>query len=133
MAVGKQSLAEGVIFSASHDDGQTFTCVPVTDSTDVPVAGLPPQVPGDPSGGADPAPWISADPTHSGRFAAMMRRDGNFEVYVTSNVGQAWTGPAVIPAADAFNPWIEFGSHGHLGVMWRARIGTGGGDAFSAV
>ena len=133
VAVGKQSAAEGVVFSVSRDDGQSFASVPVTDSSGAPVAGLPPQSPGDPGGGADPLPWISADPTQSGRFAAMLLRDGNFEVYVSGDAGDTWSGPAVIPAADAFNPWIEFGSHGHLGVMWRARNGPDGVDAFSVV
>ena len=135
LAVARQSVADGVTFSTSTDDGQTFTDHPVTDSDGVPVPGVPPLSPSDPGGGADPLPWITADPSRTGRFAAMLHRGDTFEVYVTNDAGETWQGPATIEAPNAFNPWIEFGAHaGILGVMWRATTEPAGGvDAFSAV
>jgi hypothetical protein len=50
-------------------------------------------------------------------------------VYITSDAGQTWTGPAVIAASNAFKPWIAFGPTGLLGVIWR----TTAVDAYSAV
>jgi hypothetical protein len=136
VAVAKNSLEEGVVFSVSFDDGNTFTSFPVTDSNGVPVPGLPPLSPDAAIGGADPLPWISADPTRTGRFAAMLPR-GNptrFEVYVTDDAGETWAGPTLIAAPNAFNPWMEFGTQGFLGVMWRARtVPAGGVDAYSVV
>jgi len=72
---------------------------------------------------------VSADPTHRGRFAVMVPRGSDLEVYVTSDSGKTWTGPAVIDATDADHPWFDFGSNGVLGLMWR----TTAGNAYSAV
>lgn len=113
------------VFWVSTDEGRTFTPRPVTNSQGAPVA--PPSGPMRPDPGAgtgfmtDPIPWVSADPTRRGRFALMIPRDNTFEVYVTENSGESWTGPAVINAPGGDRPWIEFGPTGLLGVMWRTR------------
>ena len=121
-----------VTFHVSRDDGQTWTSLPLTDGDGTPVpAGTGVLVPRPVQGaGADPVPWISADPSQSGRFAVMVPREPNLEVYVTNDAGQTWTGPTVIVAPDARRPWMDFGSRkGHLGVMWR----TTAVDAFATV
>lgn len=120
----------GVQFHVSKDDGQTFTTHPVTDSNGTPV----------PSNAN--VTNISADPTRSGRFAVMVAKAepntpypyNAFEVYITDDAGATWAGPNVIQAPRAFNPWMEFGPQGFLGVMWRAGTEPAGGlDAFAAV
>ncbi|MFE2068614.1 sialidase family protein [Streptomyces sp. NPDC059467] len=119
------SAAQGddgkVTFYATYDDGATWRTFPVTDSQGSPVLnGTGSLVPVPALGAAaDPVPWVSADPTHKGRFAVMVPRGSNLEVYVTDNAGKSWNGPAVIAAPDAQRPWFDFGPGGQLGVMWR--------------
>ncbi|WP_131803630.1 sialidase family protein [Pseudofrankia saprophytica] len=123
-------LGTDVIFQASRDGGKTFTNFPVTTTNGTPVAPpVGPSLPNLATGATDPLPWVSADPTHNGRFALMIPRSDNLEVYITENSGAKWTGPTVIPAAGAVKPWIDFGSTGLLGVMWR----TSAVDVYSAV
>ncbi|MBL7502706.1 exo-alpha-sialidase [Frankia sp. CNm7] len=119
-----------VIFYTSRDGGATFTAFPVTTTNGTPVT--PPTGPSLPNltaGSTDPVPWVSADPTRNGRFALMIPRGDTLEVYSTENSGAKWTGPAVIPAAGAVKPWMDFGPTGTLGVVWR----TSAVDAYSAV
>jgi hypothetical protein len=126
-----QEAGGNVTFYASRDDGKAWTATTVTSSkgTAVP-AGTGDLVPTPALGAADdPVPWVSADPTHRGRFAVMVPRGSDLEVYVTSDSGKTWTGPAVIDAANADRPWFDFGTDGVLGVMWR----TTTGNAYSAV
>lgn len=108
------------MFYVSFDDGQTFSSFPVTDSKGNPVP-VPEGflVPTNAIQTSDPIPWVTADPRHSGRFAVMLPRGNNLEVYITNDAGQTWTGPTVIAAPGAAKPWIEFGPTGLLGVMWR--------------
>jgi hypothetical protein len=120
-------------FTVTSDNGRHWTTTPVTDSSGNQVA--PPE--GDlliPSpttyfNNTDPVPWVASDPTHRGRFAVMVPRNENLEVYITADSGKRWRGPAVIAAPNAFKPAIAFGPTGALGVMWR----TTGVDAYSAV
>lgn len=117
------------VFWVSTDEGRSFIQRPVTNSQGTPVA--PPSGPMRPDPAAagtaggnfmtDPIPWVSADTTRRGRFALMLPRDDTFEVYVTENSGESWTGPTVINAPGGDRPWIEFGPTGLLGVMWRTR------------
>lgn len=126
-----QETGKPVNFHVSRDDGQTWTNVAVTDSqgTAVP-AGTGPLVPTPSLGAAaDPEPWVSADASRRGRFAVMVPRGSNLEVYITPDAGKTWTGPRVITATNAQRPWMDFGANGNLGVMWR----TTTGDAFSVV
>jgi hypothetical protein len=134
--LGFQIVPTVPMFSVSFDNGQTWTSSQVTDSEGLPVP--PPTGPLVPDIfhliTTDPIPWISADPTRRGRFAVMVPRadnpgDNQLEVYITNDAGQTWTGPAVIPAPNAFKPWIAFGPTGLLGVMWR----TTAVDAYSVV
>ena len=126
-----QEAGEPVSFYVSRDDGQTWTSTSVTDSQGTPVpAGTGPLVPVPALGAAaDPVPWVSADPSRRGRFAVMVPRGSDLEVYVTPDAGRTWTGPTVIAAPNAQRPAMDFGSNGDLGVMWR----TTTGDAFSVV
>lgn len=121
------------VFHVSRDDGKTFTAFPVTDSHGSLVA--PPSgdlVPDTRFLNTDPIPWISADPTRSNRFALMLPRGDNLEVYLTNNAGRTWTGPTVVAAPGASKPWIEFGPTGSLGIMWR-HVADGLIDAYSTV
>ena len=118
-------------FHVTRDDGRHWTSLTVTDSHHTAVAnGTGALVPVPALGAAaDPTPWISADSTHVGRFAVMVPRDSNLEVYVTNDAGRTWTGPAVIAAPNAQRPWFDFGPNGDIGVMWR----TTDLDTYSAV
>lgn len=128
-----------VTFWVSTDKGETFDSLRVSDSQGNPVA--PPEgwlVPdgrtmnSDTLAMTDPIPLVSADPSHTGRFALMVPRDDNMEIYITDNAGKNWTGPTVIAAPDAARPWVEFGVDGNLGVMWRTFV-DGMMDVYSTV
>ncbi|EQB57211.1 hypothetical protein CGLO_02680 [Colletotrichum gloeosporioides Cg-14] len=117
----------------SRDEGVTWTTFPLTNSRGNLVAngagllavsgiGLP----------SDPTPWVSADPTATGRFALMVPRDLTLEMYITDNAGQNFTGPAVIQTPDAQRPAFDFGPNGLLGVMWRTNS-SGVLDVYSTV
>lgn len=129
--VGTSEVVPGeAIFWVSRDGGRTFTSSLLTDSNGVPVRPpTGPLVPSSSVGATDPVPWVSADPTRTGRFAVMVPRGDDFEVYRTEDAGRTWHGPAVIHAPGAVKPWMEFGSAGLLGVMWR----TAAVDAHSVV
>ncbi len=139
----RQVVSAEAQFWVSTDDGQTFASFPVTNSEGAPPA--PPEgvLAPNPANGAemstDPVPWVSADPTQHGRFAIMIPRGDNLEVYLTNDSGKTWTGPNVIAAPGADKPWIEFGPTGNLGVMWRTKavdaysiVSCDGGKPFSA-
>ncbi|MFE5027507.1 sialidase family protein [Streptomyces sp. NPDC056656] len=130
---GTSTVPTEVLFQVSRDEGKSFVSSPVTDSSGTPVAPAEGAlVPSAALATTDPIPWISADPTRSGRFAVMVPRGDNVEVYVTKDTGRSWTGPAVIAAPHAAKPWIDYGSNGVLGVMWRS-VTDGNVDAYSAV
>ncbi|MET7487246.1 sialidase family protein [Streptomyces sp. NPDC005538] len=121
------------VFQVSRDDGKTFTSFPLTDSQGSVVA--PPSgdlVPDLRFLTSDPMPWVSADPTRTNRFALMLPRGDNLEVYVTNNAGRTWTGPTVVAAPGASKPWIDFGPKGSLGIMWR-HVADGLVDTYSTV
>jgi len=126
-----QEEGRPVNFHVSRDDGRTWTNLTVTDGHGNPVpAGTGSLVPVPGLGAAaDPVPWVSADPSRRGRFAVMVPRDSRLEVYITPDAGKTWTGPSVIAAPSALRPWMDFGSNGDLGVMWR----TTAADVFSVV
>lgn len=117
---GTQVVPSEVTFSTSRDGGRTYTSSPLTDGkgrTVAPPSGSSVPVPGQDA--SDPIPWISADPTHKGRFALMIPRDDKLEVYTTKDAGRSWRGPALVSAPGAVKPWIEYSPTGLLGVMWR--------------
>ncbi|KAK1706747.1 hypothetical protein BDP67DRAFT_622509 [Colletotrichum lupini] len=68
---------------------------------------------------SDPTPWVSADPTSTGRFALMVPRDFTLEFYIIDTAGERFTGPAVIQTPNAQRPAFDFGPNGLLGVVWR--------------
>ena len=122
---GQNVLPAEVIFHVSTDDGKTFTPHRVTNSKGVPVP--PPEGPAVPNTKilkvTDPIPLVSADPSRRGRFAIMIPRNDNLEVYITNNSGKGWSGPAIVSAPGTAKPWMEFGPTGNLGVMWRTLDG----------
>jgi len=121
------------VFEVSRDYGRTFTAYPVTDSHGVQVA--PPSgdlVPDTRLLASDPIPWVTADPARTDRFALLLPRGDNLEVYVTNNAGRTWTGPSVVAAPGASKPWIDFGPKGTLGIMWR-HVAGGLVDTYSTV
>lgn len=131
--------AADVRFWVSTDKGETFESFAVTDSQGAPIA--PPAgnlVPdgrttnSDTLAMTDPIPLVSADPSHAGRFALMVPRGDDLEIYITDNAGEDWTGPTVIAAPNAARPWMEFGASGDLGVMWRT-FTDGVMDVYSTV
>ncbi|KAI0868562.1 Sialidase [Hypoxylon argillaceum] len=105
----------------SRNDGATWTTLPLTDSHGKLVLnGTGPMIPESGIGlPSDPTPWVSADPTKTGRFALMVPREFTLEIYVTEDAGKHFTGPAVIQTPNAQRPAVDFGSTGVLGVMWR--------------
>jgi hypothetical protein len=123
LAVGVQQ--SNVELHVSSDDGKTYKVMPVKDSEGK-------AVPAGANAFADPAPWVSADPTKTGRFAVMVPRTAglrlqgfapvfdSFDVYVTDDSGETWSGPATLDAPWSSEPWIDFGTTGTLGVVWRA-------------
>lgn len=122
--------ATEVLFYVSTDDGATYATHPVTDSSGEPAmvprgVSLPDNVQ---LTSSDPVPWVTADPTATGRFAIMVPHGEAFAVYVTDDSGETWTDPTIIPADGARKPWIEYGPDGELGVVWR----TLGGDIVNA-
>jgi hypothetical protein len=132
LATADEDPARGVVFNVSANDGKTFTTLPVTDSNGTPVPSAGDSLLFPPPFVAEP--WIAADPTQPGRFAVMIPRgdpstNNTFQVYLTSDAGQTWQGPTVIPAPNAFHPAIAFGDQGWLGIMWRAGTDFVGGSA----
>lgn len=118
----------------SRDDGMTWSTLPLTDSEGRLVAnGTGPMMPvsgiGLPS---DPTPWVSADPTKTGRFALMIPREFTLEIYITENSGKTFRGPTLVQSPDAQRPAMDFGSTGLLGIMWRTNS-SGLLDVYSTV
>ncbi|EXF82754.1 hypothetical protein CFIO01_08567 [Colletotrichum fioriniae PJ7] len=118
----------------SHDEGVTWETFPLTDSRgNLVVNGTGPMLAKSGIGlPSDPTPWVSADPTSTGRFALMVPRDFTLEIYITENAGQNFTGPAIIQTPDAQRPAFDFGPSGLLGVMWRTNSSSVL-DAYSTV
>ena len=83
-------------------------------------------------------PYVAADPSQAGRYAVMVFNPARTEllVYVTTDSGLVWTGPAHLtaPAAQTlYLPWVGFGPTGALGVVWRTGYADGAYTAWSAV
>ncbi|KAK1547738.1 hypothetical protein CPAR01_01705 [Colletotrichum paranaense] len=82
----------------SHDEGVTWETFPLTDGrgnfvangTDPMLAKSGISLP------SDPTPWVSTDPTSTGRFAPMVLRDFTLEVYIINTVSEKFTGLAGI-------------------------------------
>jgi hypothetical protein len=92
-------------FAVSKDNGATYQQAPI---------------PGASSGGS--GDWVSADPTHAGRFAAMQQVGPLLEVLITSDNGKTWSKPVHVSAGERTLslPWFDYGPRGDLGVMWKA-------------
>jgi hypothetical protein len=100
------------VFETSTNDGATFSrhVVPTVNAS------------------AHPEVFLAADPAHKGRFALTILDSTGTEnqVYTTTDAGQTWSGPAVIaelPANQQFKPWISYGPHSQLVLVWRTWLG----------
>jgi hypothetical protein len=106
-----------MIFNLSTDGGQTFTAKPT---------GF--------SGGKGHA---VADPTTAGRFAVLATNGPALDVYVTTDSGDTWSGPASVvgslPNDVRSKPWISFSRRGTLGVGWRNTYADNTYDFYAAV
>ncbi|KAK1521263.1 hypothetical protein CABS01_05768 [Colletotrichum abscissum] len=104
-----------------HDKGVTWETFPLIDSRGTFVAnGTGPMLAKSGIGlRSDPTPWVSADPTSTGRFALMVPRDFTLEIYITHTAGGTFTDPAVIQTPDAQRPAFDFSPNGLPGVVWR--------------
>jgi hypothetical protein len=128
------------MFEYSKDDWKHVTTEAVTDSTGNPVIG----------GTGD---FISADPNTANRFAVMQQSGNVYQIYVTNDNGQHWTGPTVvdpglIPAGDVLTdgnpvydnsspnmPWIDYSvdQPGVLGLLYKNTDTHGNLDVWSVV
>jgi hypothetical protein len=132
------SYSPGPTLNVSVDDGRSYNKLPITDLGGKPVVGS------EAIANQDPSPWVSADTSQSKRFAVMVPRTNtaraqgytpifdSYEVYVTENAGETWTGPATLAAPWSTQPWIEFGPGGELGVVWRGLSAVDGRDMIDA-
>lgn len=103
-----------VVVGVSRDEGKTFDRHVVQFDTFVPkrfnmIA----------------SPAVAADPSHAGRFAAMMYVNGNTElqVRVTDDYGKTWKEPVKagsVPGTVICKPDIAYSPKGVLAVMWLA-------------
>jgi hypothetical protein len=74
--------------------------------------------------------------TSSSRTVGLAPVFDSYDVYVTDDLGETWSGPTAIEAPWSVLCWIEFGSDGALGVTWRGittRDGREMVDAYAAV
>jgi hypothetical protein len=108
-----------VIFETSTDRGGTWDrhVVPLTNAS------------------ADPAPYIAAEPSQKGRFALTVfdSTGTQNQVYVTSDSGATWQGPAVVaesPQNLRFKPWISYGPTGDIALVWRTWHGPAGSSPY---
>lgn len=127
--VTDSTIDESLHFTYSTDDGATWTDVPVVvDGAEVPATDFQLINYGSgPYSYNDPQPYITADPTSTGRFSLLLIRNlgasnnndlVGFEVYTTDDCGTTWRKATVI-ANDGCRPWIEYGPNGELAVAWR--------------
>jgi hypothetical protein len=79
--------------------------------------------------------WVSADPTHAGRFAAMQQVGDVLEVLVTSDNGKTWGQPLhlSISGRGVALPWFDYGPRGDLGVMWKSTDSAGNFLVYTAL
>jgi hypothetical protein len=97
--------SSGLQFKLSKNNGKTYTQTAVR---------------GADSGGS--GDWISADPTHAGRFAAMQQVGDTLEILITPDNGRTWSKPLHVSVAGrgVGLPWFDYGPNGDLGVMWKS-------------
>jgi len=125
VVAGVYSSGADRIFQTSTDHGMTW------------VRNAMPVGPG--AGSGFGGPITAADPTTRGRFAVLLPRGSNLEVWITTDAGRTaanWTQAKVFTPAsgDSFaHPWIAFSPTGALGVRWRSRHANGSFDVDAIV
>jgi len=72
-------------------------------------------------------PMVAADPSKPGHFAVALAANSGkeFDVYQTSDSGNAWTGPAIVSddsTKSHYHAWLAYSPNGVLGIMWRTRL-----------
>ncbi len=102
-----------VIFETSTDYGKTFKrhVVPTVNAS------------------SQPFPFLAADPSAPGHFALTIFDSTGTEnqVYTTDDFGRHWQGPTVVaetPPNQQFKPWLSYGPHGQLLLVWRTWLGS---------
>jgi hypothetical protein len=103
-----------VVFAVSRDEGKTFDRHVLQFGTYL-QRNLPQFT----------IPSVAADPSHPGRFAAMIFGGENTEilVQVTDDYGKTWKGPVkagVVPGTVVVKPDIAYSPKGELALMWLA-------------
>jgi hypothetical protein len=83
-------------------------------------------------------PYVAADPSRRGHYAVMVfdPAETHLLVYVTSDSGRTWEGPATLAEPDGsrrYDPWIAYGPAGTLGALWRTGYADGTYAAWAAV
>lgn len=118
MAVNRGQLAYAsqggspaqLMFALSKDEGRTYASTPVTGAV---------------GGSGD---WITADPAHAGTFSVMQQVANTLQVFTTRDSGKTWSRAFNLsndPSRVLTKPWIDYGSTGVLGVMWKSTTADG--------
>lgn len=113
-----------MMFNLSRDAGKTMSSTPV---------------PGATGGAAQPTDggWISADPSRKGGFAVMDQVGNAYRVFVTRDAGKTWSKGVQVtndPSRGASLPWMDYGSSGVLGLMWKSTVTEGSGfEVFATI
>jgi hypothetical protein len=113
-----------MMFNLSRDAGKTMSSTPV---------------PGATGGAAQPTDggWISADPSRKGGFAVMDQVGNAYRVFVTRDAGRTWSKGVQVtndPSRGASLPWMDYGSSGVLGLMWKSTVTEGSGfEVFATI
>jgi hypothetical protein len=125
VVAGVYSSGSDRIFQTSTDHGLTW------------VSNVMPVGPG--AGSGFGGPITAADPTTRGRFAVLLPRGSNLEVWITTDAGRTaanWTRTQVFTpeTGDSFvHTWIAFSQNGALGVRWRSQNSNGSFDIDAVV
>lgn len=83
-------------------------------------------------------PYLAQDPSRSGRYAVLVFDSSQkaLLVYVTSDGGRRWSGPARLGepgGEERWEPWMAYGPTGVLGVVWRTSYSDGSYAVWAAV
>jgi hypothetical protein len=127
-----------LVFQTSSDAGTTWTRHVVPASVDGPALGAHAINPLDVNSSLAFEPYLAQDPSRAGRYALMVfdRTQTHLLVYVTSDAGRTWAGPATLGEAGGVKrhlPWIAYGAGGALGAMWKTTKADGSFSVWAAV
>lgn len=134
---GNVAASHGIVataYTASQAPGATCPCVVFETSTDKGATWDRHVVPLTNASSA-PMPLITADPSHKGDFALQVFDSTGTEnqVYTTDDSGATWAGPVDVaesPPNQQFKPWITYGAHGDIALVWRTWHGAAGSSPY---